>query len=207
MTMRDWLGIAVPLALAVFGFMRWRSNGYWMPRYIHVLAAFALLLGVGLAWMSISTDAPNAGRIGWLVPVMPLLVYWAFMVYGTARAVRQLNPFLSLHPSMDSAEVVGIMRREFSRFREMDYANLQILCGTPTKPLGIVGDSGRRYEMRVMARAAPDAPHGTIEVVGLLGELGRKRGVPVAIAGFGKTAAGAVIDDALAAPIAPKYLL
>ena len=80
------------LVLAALGyFAYWTRTHFWMPRYAHLLAAAALLLGVGMLVL-MPADAPvHREPLGWvkkgaMVAVFPALVYFAFIFYGGQRA-------------------------------------------------------------------------------------------------------------------------
>ncbi len=83
------------LVLAAVGyFAYWTRTHFWMPRYAHVLAAGALLLGVGMLVL-MPADAPiHREPLGWvkkgaMVAVFPALVYCFFIFYGGQRAAYE----------------------------------------------------------------------------------------------------------------------
>ena len=83
------------LVLAATGyFAYWSRTHFWMPRYVHLLAGGALLLGLGMLPM-IAADAPiNREPLVWvkkgaLVAIFPTLVYFFFIFYGGQRAAYQ----------------------------------------------------------------------------------------------------------------------
>ena len=83
------------LVLAAAGyFAYWSRTHFWMPRYVHLLAGGALLLGLGMLPM-IAADAPiNREPLVWvkkgaLVAIFPTLVYFFFIFYGGQRAAYE----------------------------------------------------------------------------------------------------------------------
>lgn len=78
-------------ALAVFHVWVWVRNGFWIPRYIHVMALVAALIGWWLLEIS-PPDSParKAGTFdaAWIVLIFPALVYGAFVVYGGGMVDR-----------------------------------------------------------------------------------------------------------------------
>jgi hypothetical protein len=198
-TFRDVLAIAVPFAFTVFGFMHWRDNGYWVPRFIHIIAVIAALIGFGLVWMSYSSDAQNKLKVWSIVIVLPALVYWAFMIYGGGAGVRRFNDYLSIHASMNESEVLDLLRTYFAPYRRRNYQDLKKLIEHPEN-VALSTPSGTNYELRLAAETDRDNPRADVHVFGQLGEMGRKRGVPVAFVTFSKTESGVVINDGLSEP-------
>lgn len=89
----------VLLAIAAIGFFRfWARTRFWLPRYVHYLAAFALALGLLLVSMA-APDAP-INRDPWggpkktaMVLVFPALVYFFFVFFGgQAAAYDGIDP-------------------------------------------------------------------------------------------------------------------
>ena len=89
-----WLGHAFTvlhglgfLALGLFNIWMWARGGFRFPRYIHVMALFALLLGWALNQALVEAGVPPKGgalSAVLLVLVFPALVYGAFVFYGGA---------------------------------------------------------------------------------------------------------------------------
>jgi hypothetical protein len=81
----------VLLALAAVGFFAvWYRTRFWLPRYVHVLAAVATLMGVAMIFL-IPADAPIRKQVGiWanvlIVAICPALVYFFFVFYGGQSA-------------------------------------------------------------------------------------------------------------------------
>jgi hypothetical protein len=80
------------LVLAAAGyFAYWTRTHLWLPRYVHLLAGGAFLLGLGMLPM-IAPEAPiNREPLVWvkkgaLVAIFPALVYFFFIFYGGQRA-------------------------------------------------------------------------------------------------------------------------
>jgi hypothetical protein len=203
-TVRDVLAVMVPLAFTIFGFMRWRENGYWVPRFVHVAAVFAELIAAALVWMSVSIDAPNKDRMWSILLVMPLLVYWAYLIYGGGAGERRYNDHLSMHASMHERDVLTLLKRHFAPYRLRTFAELRALIGQPDV-FKLKGETGLDYEMRVSTQTDRGDPTADVIVFAELGELGRKRGVPVAITMFSKTSSGVLGQDGLNMPFRSKW--
>jgi hypothetical protein len=75
--------------LGVFHVSLWIRRGFWIPRYIHVMALCAAAIGLWLARIA-PADAPFR-KYGWMaeaemILILPALVYGAFVLYGGATA-------------------------------------------------------------------------------------------------------------------------
>ena len=83
--------------LAILYFAVWKRSGFWLPTYVHVLAAVGLLIGV---WI-VATTSPDAPIASWGIGgtlfelfICPALVYFFFVFYGgqTAALARRRQP-------------------------------------------------------------------------------------------------------------------
>lgn len=83
---------AVFVALAAFHVWVWSRRGFWLPRYVHVLAAIAFLLGLGSIWWLQQQSLGKPTLNGLLAALMfPTIVYAAFVLYGGAMAADKRN--------------------------------------------------------------------------------------------------------------------
>jgi peptidoglycan/LPS O-acetylase OafA/YrhL len=78
------------LAGAAIGFFRfWRRTRFWLPKYVHVLAAGGLAMGIWTVSL-LPANAPinKYGLVGRLVLVLavPAMVYFVFVFHGGQRA-------------------------------------------------------------------------------------------------------------------------
>jgi hypothetical protein len=78
------------LMLAAGGFFTfWARTRFWLPIYVHFLAAISLAIGLGCL-SSVSDDAPiyRQGPVVKALSVLalPAMVYFFFVVYGGQRA-------------------------------------------------------------------------------------------------------------------------
>lgn len=83
------------LVLAALGyFAYWTRSHFWMPRYAHLLAGGAFLLGVGVLLLT-PADAPIHHephawvKKGAMVAVFPALVYFFFIFSGGQRSAYE----------------------------------------------------------------------------------------------------------------------
>jgi hypothetical protein len=94
----QWLHGLV-LFLAAIGFFRFLiRTRFWYPKYVHWLAAIALVIGVGLLFL-LPADAPvNQGdwiglKKAFTVLILPAIVYFAFVFYGGQRAAYEARQY------------------------------------------------------------------------------------------------------------------
>ena len=83
-------------AVAAVGFfIFWSRTRFWLPKYAHVLAAIALLVGIWCA-STIPDDAPirKQGPLAkpLLALVLPAMVYFFFVSYGGQKAAFRRMP-------------------------------------------------------------------------------------------------------------------
>src|SRR5262245_41632742 len=81
------------LALAAIGFFAlWYRTRFWLPSYVHWLAALGVAVGIGLVFL-IPDHAParKLGVLGssFLIAVCPALVDTVFIFYGGQAAAYQ----------------------------------------------------------------------------------------------------------------------
>jgi hypothetical protein len=73
--------------LAIFHIWIWVRRGFWVPRYVHVLAAIAFLLGLATAWSLQQQGLGKSAATGFLMVLMfPAIVYVVFVLYGGVMA-------------------------------------------------------------------------------------------------------------------------
>ncbi len=86
------VAIIITLVMGVIDIRKWVRGGFWLPRYVHIIAALAALLGVGLGWLNYASGAGTATGAVVLVIILPALVYLAFVFYGGATAAMRRRP-------------------------------------------------------------------------------------------------------------------
>jgi len=98
--MRNWaaalmaLHVIVAVAGGVLYLRYWRQTKFWLPRYVHYLAAVALVVGVFAVWTSPPGAPINRGR--WrdvkrtlMAISLPALVYGWFVIHGGQLAAHE----------------------------------------------------------------------------------------------------------------------
>jgi hypothetical protein len=86
-TLLDWWGAL--LFVSVADLLLWRKYGFWVPRYVHLLAAGALGLILWLNWMWVSAGGEFTMRRGIVIALFPLLVYFIFVSHGGVKAAAR----------------------------------------------------------------------------------------------------------------------
>ena|SRR5581483_10254335 len=88
-------GVAAVVAALGF-FSLWKRSKFWLPTYVHVMAAISLVLGIGFVWL-VSTaprlpdpsgPSPRTQHFAQLLLplIFPALVYFFFIFYGGQQA-------------------------------------------------------------------------------------------------------------------------
>src|SRR5690348_12966555 len=95
-------------AVAAVGFfIFWSRTRFWLPKYAHMLAAIALLVGIWCA-STIPGDAPvsKQGPIAKLLLALalPAMVYFFFVFYGGQKAAFRRKP-------KSATEIANIIER------------------------------------------------------------------------------------------------
>ncbi len=87
--------VIATLVVAAGHFGLWKRSGFWLPRYIHLMALAALLIGVWLT-SGISPNSPvgHWGMLGQLFTLLicPALVYGFFILHGGPAAALRRRP-------------------------------------------------------------------------------------------------------------------
>ncbi len=86
------------LALGIINLWLWWRCRFWVPRYVHVLAAFAAGLGAWMTWLEHSSGGPRVGRYLIVMVLLPTIVYLFFVFYGGVEAALEGR---NTHPPED----------------------------------------------------------------------------------------------------------
>jgi hypothetical protein len=104
-----WLHQLALIVAGIWFFWYCIRTRFWFPRYVHWMAAVALLIGVGMVGL-VPESAP-INRSGWggagkvlFVLVFPALVYVAFVFFGGQHAAYQTRADTVTCPHCRSAE-------------------------------------------------------------------------------------------------------
>ncbi len=87
-----WVHGALSVLAGILFFHFWIRTRFWFPKYVHWLAAGAMLVGIGLLLLLTRVDAPTtrgqwvSGKQVLVVLVFPAIVYVAFIFYGGQHA-------------------------------------------------------------------------------------------------------------------------
>ena len=79
------------LIVGVFNLWFWSRRRFWVPKYVHVIAAISFVIAFLLGWMAYSLDhisnPQRAIRIWILITILfPTIVYFVFVFYGGVEA-------------------------------------------------------------------------------------------------------------------------
>jgi uncharacterized membrane protein YoaK (UPF0700 family) len=88
--LKDWQLVFRAIYFAIFvltaavALRAWVRHGFWVPRYVHVLALLAFAVAAVLVWLGRSVgDMPDRTAILFLLG-FPLFVYLYFVLHGGA---------------------------------------------------------------------------------------------------------------------------
>lgn len=95
----------VILIAGVFHLWLWARRRFWVPRYVHIIAAIALVIAIFLGWMGFSIGNVNnpekAIRVCILMIILfPSIVYFFFVFYGGVEAA-----YKSRMPRRENGEI------------------------------------------------------------------------------------------------------
>ncbi len=79
------------LIVGVFNLWFWSRRGFWVPKYVHVIAGISFVIAFLLGWMGFSIgNIPNpqrAIRIWIFITILfPTIVYFVFVFLGGVEA-------------------------------------------------------------------------------------------------------------------------
>ena len=129
----------------------WKRSGYWMPRYVHVLALAALGVILWINWLWVRAGGAMWTRRYVIIAFFPGLVYFTFITFGGLRAAiwhreKSLPPedLVGQPPSTSTVDTspAGPQVRPWIRFwaRALDYSFAQF-AGTMSLGVLAVFDS------------------------------------------------------------------
>ncbi len=84
----------VILIAGVFHLWLWARRRFWVPRYVHIIAAIALVIAIFLGWMGFSignVNNPEKAIRAWILMIIlfPSIVYFFFVFYGGVEAAHK----------------------------------------------------------------------------------------------------------------------
>jgi hypothetical protein len=89
-----WHGVLLAISAVGF-FIFWARTRFWLPKYVHILAAIGLVVGVWCAFNIPGGALINKGGPTAKFPLalsVPAIVYFFFVVYGGQRAAFKYKP-------------------------------------------------------------------------------------------------------------------
>jgi hypothetical protein len=168
--MEDWelLQLAALAVVALMGVRAWWQSGFWIPRYVHVTAAFMVILGYLLWRVAAGLDSPLAEASFWLFVVgLPIAVYTIFFLYGGATGfMRSLGLGIDFHAAMRRDDVKDIFLRHVPDYLSLPLEEIRALGpGTPT--VKIRKGTDRFYKLHARSEPLDDPRFGALTAVNL----------------------------------------
>ncbi len=73
--------------MGIFNLWFWMRRGFWVPKYVHFIAAGGLIIGLYFAWLGYSESGNrDPWFLAWVVLLFPTLVYVCFVFLGGVEA-------------------------------------------------------------------------------------------------------------------------
>jgi len=118
----DFVKILILSAIITYGIRKWWESGFWLPKWLHMVAFIMLLVGAGLAKLATLSHHSKADLHQWFVVWFPLSVYIIFILQGGAAAyIRKIGKNITYHASMNKKDVLAIFKEYIPK-----YSNLSI---------------------------------------------------------------------------------
>ena len=123
----------------------WRRGGYWMPRYVHVLAFGSLMVILSINWLWIQAGGEMWATRYVVIGLFPAVVYFVFMTFGGMRAAlkRRESPWAQAQArANDSGTPYAVPSvRPWMRFwaRGLDVFLAQFVGGVCLGVLAVMG--------------------------------------------------------------------
>jgi hypothetical protein len=125
-------------AIITFGIRKWWDSGFWLPKWLHVVAFLVFLVGVGLAKLAILSHHPKADLHQWLIVGFPVSVYIIFIVYGGATAyIRKIDKNITYHAGMNKNDVLAIFKEHVPNYINISVSDI-LDIGEEREPIKII---------------------------------------------------------------------
>ncbi len=134
------------IILILFSAFHWIRTGFWVPKYIHFIAFFMLLVAGSLAFLAHSVNDKNANITLYLIIGFPVAVYIIYGLYGGGIHSKdiKINDGLIIDRAMLKDEVIEIFKEHFAPYTKWDFENLLLLSESEHQS-EIKGKSGKSY--------------------------------------------------------------
>jgi hypothetical protein len=168
--MENWefLQVAALVVIVIMGIRAWWQSGFWIPRYVHVLAALMIAVGY-FAWrVADALGLPYADASFWLFVLgMPAAVYTMFFVYGGATGfMRSLGMAIDFHAAMPRDDVKAIFQRYVPHYLRLSMDEIRAL-GPMTPSVKIRRGTDRFYKLHARSEPIEDPQGGRLIAVNL----------------------------------------
>jgi hypothetical protein len=116
----DVIKLLILSAIITFGIKKWWESGFWLPKWLHLVAFIMLLVGAGLAELATLSHHPKADLHQWFVVGFPLSVYITFIFHGGATAyIRKIGSNITYHASMNKKDVLAIFIEYIPKYLDL----------------------------------------------------------------------------------------
>ena len=122
------IGLFIFVVTLFFSVRKWFESGYWLPKWLHVLAFLMFMVGFGLAKLATISEHPKADMHQWMMVWFPLSVYVIFVLYGGAAAyIRNIGKDIFYHVSMKRKDVLAIYKEYIPQYYNLTIFDLNAI--------------------------------------------------------------------------------
>jgi hypothetical protein len=168
--MENWelLQLAALVVIVIMGIRAWWQSGFWIPRYVHVIAALMIVVGYAAWRVAGELDLPYAEASFWVFVIgMPVAVYTIFFLYGGATGfMRNLGMLIDFHAAMRRDDVKTIFLRYVPHYLTLRMDEILAL-GPATPSVKIRRGTDRFYKLYARSEPVDDPQAGRLVAVNL----------------------------------------
>lgn len=133
----DVIKLLILSAIITFGIKKWWESGFWLPKWLHLVAFIMLLVGAGLAELATLSHHSKADLHQWFVVGFPLSVYIIFIFHGGATAyIRKIGNNITYHASMNKKDVLAIFKEYIPKYLDLTISDV-LAIGEEQDPVEI----------------------------------------------------------------------
>lgn len=190
------VGFVIIFVLSIF---HWVRTGFWVPKYIHGIAAIMFISAIFLFMLANSVNDRFVFKTIYIIIGFPLAVYVIYGIYGGGLVSKNIkvNDYFTLDRAMLREEVVFLLKELFLPYQNWSYNNLLLLSANENASI-ITGKSGRKYLFKIIAIKSDGCDFDSKLILrGELSELDRMFYRPKSIVQFQIAKNGEICNDGL----------
>ena len=175
------IGLFIFIVTLFFSVRKWFESGFWLPKWLHVVAILMFLVGFGLAKLATLSEHPKADLHQWMMLWFPLSVYVIFVLYGGAAAyVRNIGKDIFYHVSMKRKDVLAIFKEYIPQYYNLTIFELNAI-GDDLDPIPIQKNK-KHYLLYILSTKVIEEDEAFFVIDFELEDITKqKRHIPIAI--------------------------